>query len=212
MAFSADIQCWDSFGNWAIASASGIAVVAALAMWSRYFSRSIRLRTYLLVFTGFTLSMASLLGLERQYRESVAAENLTTLRAFNSEADRLFEQSLTLDNAADYAAYMAKADGFSGRLERWVADNIGPRASEILLRHDPKHTNMRFENTMSKDHAAAMVVIIQTRENIAALIEARAADQCVKPTSLERLIPQVAGLGQRPQGWFRFLGRKLFSP
>src|SRR5579863_4323405 len=144
MAFSTDIQCWDGFGNWAIASSSGIVAVAALGVWSHYFSRSIRLRTYLLVFAGFTLSMAGLLGLERQHRESIAAENLATLRAFNSEADRLFEESLTLNNAADYAAYVAKADGFSGRLESWVTDNIGPRASEILLRHDPKYANMRF--------------------------------------------------------------------
>ncbi len=93
MAFSTDIQCWDAFGSWAIASASGIVIVAALGLWGHYFSRSIRLLTYLVVFTGFTLSIAGLLGLEKQYRELIAAENLATLRAFNSEADRLFEES-----------------------------------------------------------------------------------------------------------------------
>jgi len=191
MAFSTDIHCWDVFGSWAMASATGIVVVAALGLWGQYFSRSISLRIYLLVFAGFTLSMASLLALQKEHRESMRAGNLATLKAFNSEANRLFEESLTLDNAADYAAYTAKADGFSGRLERWVADNIGPRASEILLRHDPKEANMTFENTMDKAHASAMVAIIQTRENIAALIEARASDKCVKSTTAEHPIPQA---------------------
>jgi hypothetical protein len=191
MALSTDIHCWNVFGSWAMASATGIVVVAALGLWGQYFSRSISLRIYLLVFAGFTLSMASLLALQKEHRESMRAGNLATLKAFNSEANRLFEESLTLDNAADYAAYTAKADGFSGRLERWVADNIGPRASEILLRHDPKDANMTFENTMDKAHASAMVAIIQTRENIAALIEARASDKCVKPTTAEHPIPQA---------------------
>src|SRR5579864_4842971 len=133
MAFSTDIHCWNIFGSWATALGTGIVVVAALALWGQYFSRSISLRVYLAVFTAFTLSMASLLAFQKEHRESIRAESLATLRAFNSEANRLFEESLTLNNAADYAAYTAKADGFSGRLERWVADNMGPRASEILL-------------------------------------------------------------------------------
>ncbi|HLX13750.1 MAG TPA: hypothetical protein VKS24_00915 [Bradyrhizobium sp.] len=191
MALSTDIHCWNAFGSWAMASATGMVVVAALGLWGQYFSRSISLRIYLVVFTVFTLSMASLLAWQKEHRESGRAENLATLRAFNSEANRLFDESLALNDAADFAAYTAKANGFSARLERWVAENIGPRASEILLRHDPKDANMTFENTMGKDHAAAIVAIIQTRENVAALIEARASDRCVKPPTAEHPIPQA---------------------
>jgi|SRR5579863_1755074 len=190
MALSTDIHCWNVFGSWAMASATGIVVVAALALWGKYFSRSISLSVYLVVFIGFTLSMASLLALQKDRRELSRTENLAMLKAFNSEANRLFDESLTLNDSAELAAYTARADGFSERLERWVGDNIGPRASEILLRHDPKAANMTFENTMGKDHASAIVAIIQMRENIAALIEAVASDRCVKPTTKEHPIPQ----------------------
>jgi hypothetical protein len=39
--------------------------------------------------------------------------------------------------------------------------------------------------------AAAIAAIIQTRENIAALIDARASYKCVKPTTAEHPIPQT---------------------
>jgi hypothetical protein len=190
MALSSDIRCWDPFSSWAIATATGIAAIAALSLWGRYFSRITSLRIYLVIFTVFTLSIASLLAWQKEHRELIQTESLATLKAFDTEANRLFEESLTIENAAGYTAYLAKAEGFSGRLQSWVADNMGPRASEILQRHDPKDVNMAFESTIGKDHASAIVAIIQTRENIAALIEARASDKCVKPTTVEHPIPQ----------------------
>jgi hypothetical protein len=176
MTSSTDIPCWDNlFSSWAIASATGIVALAALSLWGQYFSRTTSLRIYLMIFAGFILAMASLLAWQKEHRESIRAENLAALKAFGTEANRLFEESLTVDNAADYKAYLAKADGFSGRLERWIANNMGPRASEILLRHDPKDINIAFESAMDKEHASAIAAIIQTRENIAALIDARAS-------------------------------------
>ena len=158
-------------------------------MWGRYFSRTISLRIYLMSFAGLTLAMASLLAWQKEHRESIGAENLAALKAFDTEANRLFDESLTANNAADYTAYLAKADGFSGRLERWVETNMGPRASQILLRHDPKNVNTAFESAIHKDHASAIAAIIQTRENIAALIDAKASDKCVKPTMAEHPLP-----------------------
>jgi len=190
MSFSTDIHCWNPFSNWAIASATGLVAVAALSLWGRYFSRTTSLPIYLMIFAGFTLAMASLLAWQKEHRESIRAENLATLKAFHNEANRLFEESLTVGNADDYAAYRTKADRFTGRLEQWVADAMGPKASEILLRHDPKDVNINFENTLGKDHASAIVAIIQTRENISALIEAGASNRCVKPTTTEHPIPQ----------------------
>jgi len=189
MAFSTDIPCWNVFSSWAVALATGIVVVTALGLWGRYFSRTISLRIYLVIFTGFTLLMASLLAWQKEHRELIRAENLATLKAFATEANRLFDESLTVNSANDYRAYSANAEVFSRRLERWVADNIGPRASEILLRHDPKDINMTFESATSKDHASAIVAIIQTRENIATLIEAEASYKCVKQTTTEHPIP-----------------------
>jgi hypothetical protein len=63
-----------------------------------------------------------------------------------------------------------------------------PRASGILLRHDPKDTNITFESTMSRDQSSAIVALNQTRENIETLIEAHASDRCVKPTATEHPI------------------------
>ena len=190
MALSSDIRCWDPFSSWVIAAATGTAAMAVLSLWGRYFSQTTSLRVYLMIFTGVILLMASLLAWQKEHRELIRAENIATLKTFDAEAKRLFEESLTVDNAADYTAYLAKADDFSGRLERWVANNMGPRASEILLRHDPKDVNIVFESTIGKEHASAIVAIIQTRENIAALIEARASNRCVKPTTAEHPIPQ----------------------
>ena len=191
MTSSTDIPCWDDlFSSWAIATATGIVAVAALSLWGRYFSRTTSLRIYLMIFAGFALAMASLLAWQKERRESIRAEHLAALKAFHTEANRLFDESLTVSNAADYTVYSAKADGFSGRLEKWVANNMGPRASEILLRHDPKDVNIAFESAIDKDHASAIAAIIQTRENIAALIDARASDKCVKPTTAEHPIRQ----------------------
>jgi hypothetical protein len=191
MTSSSDISCWDDvFSSWAIASGTGIVAVAALSLWGRYFSRTTSLPIYLMILTGVTLAMASVLAWQKEHRESVRAENLAGLKALDAEANRLFEESFTVNNANDYKAYLAKADGFSGRLERWAANNMGPRASETLLRHDPKDVNITFESAINRDHASAIAAIIQTKENIAALIDARASDKCVKPTTAEHPIRQ----------------------
>jgi hypothetical protein len=188
---SSTIPCWyDLFSHWAVASATGIVVVAALSLWGRYFHRTASLSIYLMIFAGSTLAMASLFAWQKEHRQAIRVENLAALKAFGTEANRLFEESLTVNNAADYIAYRAKADGFSARLERWVANNMGPRASEILLRHDPKDVNIAFESALHGDHASAIAAIIQTRENITALIDAKASDKCVKPTTAEHPIPQ----------------------
>jgi hypothetical protein len=191
MTSSTHIPCWgDLFSSWAIATATGVFAVAALSLWGRYFSRTTSLRIYLMIFAGFTLAMAGLLAWQKEHRESIRAEHLAALKAFETEANRLFEESLTVNNAADYTAYMTKADGFSGRLERWIANNMGPRASDVLQRHDPKDVNIIFESAIDKDHELAIAAIIQTRENIVALIDARASYRCVKPTTAEHPLPQ----------------------
>jgi hypothetical protein len=186
MTFFRDIPCWDDlFGSWAIALATGIVAAAALSLWRQYFYRRASLRVYLMIFVGLTLAVISLFAWQKEGRASHRAENLMALKAFNNEANRLSEESLTVNNAPDYAAYLAKAEDFSGRLEGWVANNMEPRASEILLRHDPKDVNTAFESAMDKDHASAIAAIIQTRENISALINAGASDKCVTPTTGE---------------------------
>jgi hypothetical protein len=215
MAFSTDIRCWDTFSSWSAAFATGIVVATALGLWGRYFSRTISFRIYLIIFTGFTLFMAYLFAWQREHRELIRTENRATLSAFSTEADRLFDESLAIDNADDLKNYSAKADGFSRRLERWVADNMGPRASEILLRHDPKDANMTFESAKSKDHASAIVAIIQTRQNIATLVEAEASDKCVKPTATEHPIPGDVRNSVDPttlrKKWSRMIGDSLWD-
>lgn len=190
MTSSANISCWDgAFSTWAIASAAGIAAVAALGLWGRYSSRTTSPGIFLVVFLGFTLGVAGVLSWQKQHRESIRAENLAALKAFDAEAKGLLDEGLTVDNADDYTAYRARSDGFTARLERWAADNMGPRASEILRRHDPKDVNIAFQSTMDQDHASAITAIIQTRENIGALIHAGASDKCVKPTTAEHPMP-----------------------
>jgi len=184
-----DVHCWNLLGNGVLALAAGIVAIAALTLLGRYFRKSTSARIRLTVFMGFVIAAAILLGWQTENRESIEAENLATLKTFDAEANRLFEQSLRISNADEHAAYLAKADSFAQRLERWVAKSMGPKASEVLQRHDPKHVNMNLESTLDKEHASAVVAIVQTRENIAALIEAGASDKCVKPMKVEHPIP-----------------------
>jgi hypothetical protein len=184
-----DIHCWNLLGNGVIALAAGFVALVALTLLGRYFPEITSARIRLTAFIGFVLAAASLLSWQTGKRELMEAENLAILKAFDAEANRLFEESLRVSNADEHAAYMAKADLFEGRLERWVAESMGPKASEILQRHDPKHVNMNLESTVDKNHASAVVTLVQARENIAALIEAGASDKCVKPTTVEHPIP-----------------------
>jgi hypothetical protein len=189
MPSSIDFHCWNLFGNGSIALAIAILALAALGLLGRFFPYIASLRIHLMIFVALILSTVSLLTWQGQHREPIRAENLATLKTFDTEANRLFEESLSLSNAADYAAYSAKADLFAEKLERWVAETMGPKASEILRRHDSKHVNVNLESTLDKDHASAVVTVVQTRENIAALIEAGASEKCVKPTRVEHPIP-----------------------
>ena len=133
----------------------------------------------------------------REHRESVRATNLAALKAFDAEADQLLEEGLGVNSADDYSAYQAKADGFSKRLETWVADNLGPRASDVVHRHDPKDVNIAFESALDKNHESSIAAISQTRQNIVVLIDARTSDKCVRPTASEHPIPQPE-TGHRP--------------
>ena len=67
--------------------------MAALSLLGRYFPQITSPRIYLVVFTGFTLSTASLLAWQKVHRESIRAENLASLKAFDTEAKRLFDES-----------------------------------------------------------------------------------------------------------------------
>jgi hypothetical protein len=66
---------------------------------------------------------------------------------------------------------------------------MGSSASEIPERRDPKDVNVAFKSALNKDHATEIAAIVQTRENIEALIDAGASDKCVKPTTAENPIP-----------------------
>jgi hypothetical protein len=189
MSPSTNIHCWNLFGNGTIALAIVIAAIVMLGLFGRFLPQIASLRIRLTIYVGLMLFMASLLAWQKQHREFLQAEHVAVLKAFHTEANRLFEESLSVSSAADYTAYSAKADFFTERLERWVAEAIGPKASEILQRHDPKHVNMNLESTLDKDHASAVATVVQTRENIAALIDAGASDKCVTPTTAEHPIP-----------------------
>jgi hypothetical protein len=190
MASPTNIHCWDVVSNGTIALAIAIIGMVALGLSGRLFPQIASLRIRLIIFVALLLSTTSLLAWQRQHRKLIEAENLVVLKTFDTEANRLFEESLSVSNAADYTAYSAKADFFAEKLERWVAESMGPKASEILQRHDPKHVNINLESTLDKDHASAVVTVVQTRENIAALIEAGASERCVKPTRVEHPIPK----------------------
>lgn len=190
MASPTNIHCWDVVSNGTIALAIAIIGMVALGLSGRLFPQIASLRIRLIIFVALLLSTTSLLAWQRQHRKLIEAENLVVLKTFDTEANRLFEESLSVSNAADYTAYSAKADFFAEKLERWVAESMGPKASEILQRHDPKHVNINLESTLDKDHASAVVAVVQTRENIAALIEAGASERCVKPTRVEHPIPK----------------------
>jgi hypothetical protein len=190
MSSPTNIHCWDLVSNGTIALVIAIIGMAALGFFGRFFPQIASPRIRLMIVAAVLLSTASLFAWQKQHRRLIEAENLVVLKAFDTEANRLFEESLSVSNAADYTAYSAKADLFAEKLERWVAESMGPKASEILQRHDPKHVNVNLESTLDKDHASAVVTVIQTRENIAALIEAGASERCVKPTSVEHPIPK----------------------
>ena len=185
MTLSSTVPCWDKiFSVWAIASGAGVVLVVAMILWWAYLSRTASSRIYLTLCAGFAVAMAGLV-VWKQHQESIRIEKLAALKAFDSEADQLFEQSLNLDNDTDYPVYQAKADDFSRRLETWAAENLGPRGSDVLHRQDPKNANISFESALDKKHESSMVGINQTRENIAALIKARTSDECVSATSPE---------------------------
>ena len=187
--FLMNSACWgDLFSGWAIALAAGFVAVAALILWQLFFSRTVSNR-WLMVFAGFTVAVAGLFAAQQAHRGAVHAQNLAALKAFDNEANQLLEDGLALDNAADKAAYRARADGFSAKVQRWIADNMSPQASEIVRRQDPKDVNVGSDSAMDKQHASTTAEIIQTRKNIAALRNAGASDKCVKPTEPEHPIP-----------------------
>jgi hypothetical protein len=191
MTSSTKIPCWDQiFGVWSVAAAGGVVAAAALILWWAYFSRITSPPRFLLcVCAGLVFTIVGLL-IWREHRDSVRAENLAALNAFNSEADQLFQEGLGVNSADDYSAYQAKADGFSKRLQTWVSDNLGPRASDILHRHDPKDANVALESALDKNHESSITAINQTKKNIVALLHAGTSDKCVKPTASEHPIPQ----------------------
>ena len=180
------IACWDNQFNWVLASAAIIAAMAALCL-RQYFFPNARLRSTLLIFAGLVFAAVSLFAW--QDARELRGEKLAALKRFNAEADRLFEESVHIDND-DYAAYRTRVDGFSAKVEDWVASNVGPQASDIVRRHDPKDANVELENATDKNQAAAIVDIVQTREKIAALVKAGASDICVKPTTSEHPLPK----------------------
>jgi len=181
------IACWDNKFNWVLASAAIVAATAALCL-RQYFFPAARLRSTLFIFAGLVFAAASLFVWQAA-RENLRGEKLDALKRFNAEADRLFEESIHINNE-DYAAYRTRVDGFSAKVEDWVASNVGPRASDIVRRHDPKDANVELENATDKNQAAAIVDIVQTREKIAALVKAGASDICVKPTTSEHPLPR----------------------
>lgn len=190
MTSSTRFPCWDQiFGVWTIAAVAGLVAAAAPILWWAYFSRITSQRAFLGACAGLAFTIVGLLAW-REHGESVRAENLVTLEAFNSEADQLFQEGLGVNSADDYSAYQAKADGFSRRLETWVADNLGPSASDVVHRHDPKDVNIAFESALDKNHESSIAAISQTRENIVALLDARTSDKCVRPTASEHPMPQ----------------------
>ena len=190
MASSTTVPCWDKiFSVWAIALAAGLFLVAAMILWWAYFSRTASSRSYLAICVGFAVGMSGLV-VWKEHQESIRTENLARLKAFDSEADELFQESLNLNNDTDYPVYQAKADDFSRRLEAWVADNLGPRASDVLHRYDPKNVNIAFESALHKNHESSLAAINQTRENLTALIHAGASDKCVTPIPPEHPMPR----------------------
>jgi hypothetical protein len=188
---SSTVACWDKiFSVWAVAPAASFVLVAALAVWRIYFSSAVWSRSYLSICAAFAVAMTGFL-VWKGHEESIRTRDLAALKAFNAEADQLFDESLRLDNDTDYPVYRTKADDFFKRLETWVADNLGSRASDVLRRDDPKNADIAFESALDESHRTSMTRIHQTRENLAALIGAGASDRCVKPTAPELPVPQA---------------------
>jgi hypothetical protein len=186
MTSSAGIPCWDHLlNNWVLASVAIVAAVAALCL-RQYFLPTARLRIFLFIFAGSVLAAASLFVWQGP-GENLRAKKLDVLKKFNAEADQLFKESL---NNGDYAVFRTRISGFSAKVESWVERNIGPQASDIVRRHDPKDANVEPEIATDKNPPAGIVEIIQTREKVAALINAGASDICVKPTTMEHPIPK----------------------
>jgi hypothetical protein len=190
MTSSATVPCWDNiFSVWAVALAAGFVLAAAMILWWAYFSRTASSRSYLAMCLVFAVAMAGLV-VRKEHQQSIRTEDLAALKAFDAEADQLFQESLNLNNDTDYPVYQAKADDFSRKLDTWVADKLGPRASDVLHRHDPKNANIAFESALDKNHESSLATIHQTRENLTALIDAGASDKCVASTRPEHPVPQ----------------------
>lgn len=190
MSSSVGIHCSELFSSWIIATAIAIFAVAMLSLW-RYFSRTTSLRiAHLAIFVGFGSGLLGLLAWQ-MHRDSIRAENLAALKAFHDEAGRLLEESLSSNNVADYKTQRTKAEMFSEKVEKWAANNIGPRASDILQHHEPTDVGVKSESATDKDQQSAITENLQTREKIAALIDARARDRCVRPRTTEHPVPQM---------------------
>jgi hypothetical protein len=177
----AHISCVDDLsGAWALVSAASISAIVALIVLLIDF-RSTSLRRLLIACAGISALVALVLTWQ-QYRAPVQAQRVAFLRAFGSEADDLLE-GLTAEPGTDSSTYRARADDFSGRLEKWVALNIGPRALDTVRHHDPKDVNIRLENETDNERASSITQIIQTKGKIAELVDAKASDECIKPTT-----------------------------
>ena len=186
---SAHIPCVDDLSNsGAIVSAASVTAIIALAVLLVDF-RSASLRRLLAGAAGLSAMIALILTWQ-QYRSSTfQAQNIASLHAFDAEADQLLEEGLLAEPDADRPAYRAKADDFSGRLERWVAFNIGSRALDIVQHHDPKDVNIGLENPTDSERASSVTHIAHAKEKIAALVHAKASDACVKPATSEHPMP-----------------------
>jgi hypothetical protein len=182
----AHVSCVDDLSSvWALVSTAGVTAIIGSAVLLVDF-RSTALRRLLAACAAFSALIAVILTWQ-QYRSLFQAQNIASLQAFGAEADQLLEEGLKAPDA-DSPSYRARADDFSGRLENWVALNIGPRALDIVRHHDPKDVNIGLENPTDYGRASSITQIAQTKEKIAALVDAKASDECVKPTTSEHPI------------------------
>ena len=186
---SAHIPCVDDLSSgWALVSAASVTAIIALAVLLVDF-QSASLRRILTACAGFSAMIALILTWQQYRGRLLQAPKIASLHAFDAEADQLLEEGLSAEPDAYNPAYRAKADDFSGRLEGWVAFNIGPRALDIVRHHDPKDVNIGLENPTYSGRASSVTHVAQAKEKIAALLHAKGSDACVKPATSEHPIP-----------------------
>jgi hypothetical protein len=112
--------------------------------------------------------------------EAARADVRLGLKGFYLEADAIFHEGLDIrpgTTTDDFKRYIEKVGAFSTRLERWLDANMSPAAKSRLLRINPSHVNLTFRNSISAEHRAVLLLLMQYLDALDAMLISPAWDK-----------------------------------